>query len=291
MKTRDFLALLRPRHWAKNVFVFAPVVFAGRLNFAGDMLKTALAFVAFCLLSSSAYAYNDIADREQDRLHPQKRCRPVASGKIPPLSAAFVSIITALNGLVICYLVAEPLLVIALTYVALNIAYSVKLKDIPLVDVVSIAAGFIIRTVAGGVAINVPVSKWLLSCTFLLCLFLGFGKRRAELEQLGYKSAVGLRTVFFAYRALLLDILLAVSGVASLVAYVLYAVNPDTIRRFHGPFFVWVSPLVAYGIYRTTLLVREGKAAGPVEAVWKDSRLTSTVLAWAVYAAVVATIA
>jgi len=285
-----FVAVLRPAHWVKNLFVFAALVFAGRLLDAQAWLAAGAAFAGFCLLSSAGYIINDIADLEQDRLHPTKRLRPIASGRIGRGRAAVIAAVCLVVGTVTCALVNAPLLVVSLSYVLFNLIYTFWLKHHMLVDVMCIAAGFVLRAFAGGVAIGVPVSLWLLACTFTLCMFLGFGKRRCEVAQLGgNRAAAAHRATLGGYTLPLLDQLLSVSGGVAIVTYILYTVDPRTIAKLETPYLFFSAPLVIYCIFRYALLVEAGRVSGPAEAVTRDRPFVVALLLWAVYAGAVVT--
>src|SRR5262245_8412683 len=175
---------LRPRQWAKNVFVFAALVFAGRLTDTESLARVGLAFVIFCLLSSAVYLINDVRDREADRLHPTKRHRPIAAGEISPQLAVAVAVVLAIGSLSAAFTLERGFGQVAAGYFVLNLAYSFGLKRVVILDVMIVATGFLLRALAGALVIDVAISRWLVMCTGLLALFLGFVKRRQEVAAL-----------------------------------------------------------------------------------------------------------
>ena len=285
-----YVAALRPVHWVKNLFVFAALVFVGRLLDPGAWVLALAAFAGFCVLSSAGYIINDIADLEQDRLHPTKKLRPIASGAMGKGQGAVLAAVCLVFGIAASALVSLPLLVVALSYVLLGVAYTFWLKHHMLVDVMCIAAGFVLRAFAGGVAIGVPVSLWLLACTFTLCMFLGFGKRRCEVAQLGgNEPAAAHRATLSGYTLPLLDQLLSVSGGVAIVTYILYTVDPRTIQKLGTPYLFFSVPLVMYCIFRFALLVEAGRVSGPAEAVTRDRPFAVALVLWAAYAGIAVT--
>ncbi len=186
---RAILVTLRPRQWVKNAFVAAPLVFSKHLFDASYAWRTAAAMAAFCAVSGAVYTYNDLRDIEQDRLHPLKRHRPIASGALGESTALWTAVLLALSTLGACFVLAWELAAVAGTYMVVNLAYSLRLKHIAFVDVGIIAGGFLLRVVGGAYAIDVPISPWLLACTGLLAAMLGFGKRAHELSAAGGAAA------------------------------------------------------------------------------------------------------
>jgi len=285
----QLFTLMRPRHWVKNLFVFAALLFAGKLLDGRAWLLSTLAFAGFCLLSSAAYVINDIADAEEDCVHPGKKSRPIASGQMSKLEGALLAGVCLAWGISLCVWVNLPLLIVGLLYVALNGLYTFFCKRWILVDVMCIAFGFVLRAVAGGVAIGVPVSLWLLACTFTLCMFLGFGKRRCEAGELGENEAAAHRATLSRYSPPLLDHLLSVSGGVAIVTYILYTLDPRTVEKLGTPYLFFSVPLVIYCIFRVALLVESERVSGPTEAVTRDRPFIAALLVWAAYAAIVVT--
>jgi 4-hydroxybenzoate polyprenyltransferase len=280
---------LRPKQWTKNLVVLAPLLFA-RSVFQGDSaLKALVACASFCLLASAIYLLNDWVDRDKDRLHPEKKNRPIASGAM--------SGPTALIGLVLCLLaggglalwVGPAFAMVGLAYVSLQILYSALLKRLVILDVVVIAMGFVLRVLGGGVAIGVPVSNWLYLCTLLLAIFLGFAKRRHELALL-YEEASSHRANLSEYSLPMLDQMISVVAASCILAYALYTVAPRTLEHVGSDRLKYTVPFVIYGIFRYLFLIHKRGAGGSPErvllsdpATWVDIVLFLTVASWALY--------
>ncbi len=278
MLTSIFVSL-RPRQWVKNLFVFAGLVFAQKL-FTPSVWPALGAFAVFCALSGSVYLVNDAADREKDRLHPDKKWRPIASGRLPAgtaVTAAAVLVVAALAG---SLALSRPLAVVALAYAVLLGAYSVWLKHVVIVDVIVVAIGFVLRAVAGAVAIDVGISGWLLICTVLMALFLALGKRRHEYLTLG-EAAVRHRPILAEYSAGLLDQMIAVVTASTVTAYALYTMSPETVAKFETRLLPATLPFVLYGIFRYLyLLYRRQLGGNPSELFLNDGPLLVNTLLW-----------
>ncbi len=266
------LKTLRPHQWVKNLFVAAALVFSRHLTNPEYVLRTTIAVLAFCLLSGAVYAFNDVRDVEGDRAHPKKRNRPIASGALSErtaMTAAFVLALVALGG---SFVLSWKLAAIAALYLAQNVAYSVKLKQIAFIDVGVIATGFILRVLAGAAAIDVPASGWLLVCTALLATFLGLGKRAHELawaERTG--QAHETRASLAGYRIPVVRAAMFVIGLVTCVAYLAYTVDPHTVEYFHTDELPYSSPFVLLGILRfLSLALWYPKDESPTEAMLKD---------------------
>jgi 4-hydroxybenzoate polyprenyltransferase len=266
---RDWASLFRPREWLKSVFVLAPFLFSQspfNLPLLGQGL---IACFCFCLLASAVYAVNDIVDAEADQAHPRKKHRPIASGAISPLAAgvgAFLLVVTAF-GLAFATL-APAFLLLAGLYVVNSLAYCLILKHRVILDVIVIAVGFVIRLLAGCVAIGVVPSSWLVVCGFSLALVLGFGKRRMEIA--GLREKAKFRPALRSYDAAKLDTLSAIVTALTLVAYLLYTVSGETVARHHTGNLIYTIPFVAYGLFRYLFKTQEGKGDGPADVLCKD---------------------
>jgi 4-hydroxybenzoate polyprenyltransferase len=276
------LVSLRPRQWVKNLFVFGGLVFGQRL-FDLPAVGTALAaFVVFCGLSGAIYLLNDVADRDKDRLHPDKRTRPVASGRLPAgvaLGAATALIVTGLTAAIWLSL---PFGLAAAAYVVLLSAYSAWLKHVVIVDVLVVALGFVLRAAGGALAIGVAISGWLLICTILLALFLALGKRRHEVLTLE-EGAARHRPILAEYSAGLLDQMIAVVTASTVTAYALYTMSPETVAKFHTSLLPLTLPFVLYGIFRYLyLLYRRQLGGNPSDMVVRDRALLVNTLLWLV---------
>lgn len=264
------LRTLRPRQWVKNIFVVAPLVFSLRLTQPESLVRALLAFILFSLISGCVYVLNDLVDVDKDRLHPQKRTRPIASGALSQ-SAAWIYLMIALPlCLVACYLLEPRFTAAAAGYFVLNVAYSFKLKDIAYVDVLLIATFFLLRVVAGAFAIEVPASPWLLVCTGLLALFLGFGKRAHELANTADPSEQ--RPALQHYHLATLRWILHSLGIVTVVVYVLYTVNAHTEEMFGTTLLVYTVIFPIVGILRFVhLATTRHDAESPTEEMLKDA--------------------
>jgi 4-hydroxybenzoate polyprenyltransferase len=277
----NLLISLRPGQWTKNLFVFAALVFAQRLNDSDAVLRSLAAFVIFCALSSTIYLINDVLDREQDRRHPLKINRPIASGAISPALALGVAAILGTAAMIAAAAVGWPLFQMAAAYVVLLSAYSAFLKHIVILDVLTIAAGFTLRAAAGAAAILVPISHWLLVCTTLLALFIALSKRRHELTLLT-ETATDHRPILGDYTPYLLDQMISVVTASTLIAYAFYTISPETTEKFGTDLLSLTIPFPLYGIFRYLYLVhRRDEGGSPAELVLNDRPLLVCVALWA----------
>ncbi len=283
---KAFVRLIRPHQWVKNLFVLGPLLFSGRALQPDAQLKAALAFVMFCLLASSVYVFNDLVDREADRAHPVKRFRPIASGAVKPTRAWAVAFACLASSLIIAASVGRGLLLCAIGYVGLNVAYSLRLKHVVILDVFTIAAFFILRLLAGAAAVSVRPSVWLLLCGGLLALYLGFAKRRHELVLLGSGSGAH-RTVLAQYTTGFLDQLSAVLLAVLVVSYIMYTIESETALLVGGERLSYSSVFVLYGVLRYLYLVNQSLDANPTDTLLTDRGLLTACVLWAVYCAAV----
>ncbi len=283
------LRQLRPRQWTKNLALYAPLLFARKVLDPGSVVQATVAVLAFCFLASGVYVVNDWLDREQDRIHPEKRGRPIASGRIRgPLAAGLVVGCWALAFGLAAW-VGPAFLGLATGYVALQIAYSLVLKHQVILDVLVIALGFVLRVIGGGVAIDVPVSNWLYLCTLLLAVFLGFAKRRQELGSLA-ADAVGHRASLSQYTLPMLDQMITVVAASCVLAYALYTVSPDTVQHVGSDGLKYTVPFVLYGIFRYLFLVhKKGLGGSPEKILLSDAPMIINLVlylgiaGWALY--------
>jgi len=271
---------MRPRQWTKNAFVFAALVFDEKLTQVPLLIETLAAFLFFCLISSTVYIVNDLADRERDQVHPTKRLRPLASGQLAPrfaISAAIGMAVIALGG---SFAIRPELGWVVLAYLLLNLAYSFYLKNIVIVDVMSIAAGFVLRVVAGVVVVQVArFSPWLYVCTTLLALFVGLGKRRHELILLA-DNANSHRAILDHYTVPFLDQLISLVTSTTVVAYSLYTFSAPNLPPNHS--MMLTIPFVLYGLFRYLYLIHVRKLGGaPDELLLQDMPLLLSVVLWA----------
>jgi len=282
VKTRSAaLKLLRPHQWVKNTFVFVGLLFGHAWGDAALLTASVCAFAAFCALSSAVYVVNDWIDREQDRAHPVKCRRPLASGQVGGLAAAFLAVGCLALGLGLAAYVGTPLVLIALAYLALNLVYNLGAKHVVLLDVFIIAAGFMLRILAGTLGVGLSPSHWLLLCGFSLTLFLGFAKRRAELTALRGRDAASHRRVLSHYSPAMLDKMIAVVISAVVVTYSLYTVSPETIALHGTHNLIYTVPFVLYGLFRYVFLLHRREGGGdPAVELLRDRHLQMAVLGW-----------
>ena len=295
---RAVLHLIRVRQWAKNSLLFAGFIFAGRLRASGAELipeatRVLLAFVCFCALSGMAYVINDWADIARDRLHPTKKNRPLASGQISRRGAIAILVVFTLIALSCGALIwfsqkdARGFALAAAGYFALTLAYSFFLKHEVIIDVLSVAIGFVIRVVAGCLAVPVWVSPWIIFCTFSLALFIGLCKRRAELREMGEDSG-NTRKVLLHYSTEMLDILIAISAGLTIVAYSFYtftAHHADALGQSYEstPLLMATIPFVVYGVFRYLFLAISSSVGGEPEQMLRDKRLMANLALWAIF--------
>ena len=279
---RDLIISMRPVHWSKNLLVFAGLLFAGKATDPELLLQSIMAFAAFCMISSFLYIYNDLKDAPQDRLHPIKKNRPIAAGRISESKVRFFAMLLGCAGVVLGSLLPNKTITVLLVYMVINIFYSEWLKQVVILDVMTIATGFVLRVLAGTFAIGVESSHWLLICTFLLSLFLGFGKRRNELLVLE-SGGENHRKVLAHYSPYFLDQMISVVTPSTLVCYVLYTVSPETVLKVGSRGLLATAPFVIYGIFRYLYLVHERKQGGdPSVLLVRDPLLLISVVGWAV---------
>jgi len=275
------LRSLRPAQWAKNAFVLAPLVFAHRLEDPRLLASAALAFVAFCAASSAVYLVNDLADREQDRQHPVKRLRPIASGALPASVATGAAALLAGAAALLSVGLGAGFAAALASYFALNLLYTFWLKHIVILDVMSISASFVLRVLGGAAAIAVEVSSWLALCTTFVALFLAFSKRRHELMLLA-ASAANQRRVLDQYSPTFLDQMINVTTASTVICYALYAVAPETAARLGTRYLIATLPLVLYGIFRYLyLLYQRPGPRNPTEAILRDPPFLANLALWA----------
>ena len=273
-KMKDYFSIMRPAHWSKNLFVFVGLVFGGKLFGPVDEVVLAAgsalgAFLCFSLAASAIYIFNDIVDSEVDRLHPEKCKRPIAAGAISVGSAAVLGVICAAVAIAASLMLVRQLAVIIILYIVLMVLYSLFLKKMMILDCIVISIGFCLRAVAGAVAVGVFISPWLIICTFALCLFLGFGKRRSEVTLLG-DNREEFRQTLGGYTPELLGHMVDVSSALAIVCFLLYSTDERTVSIFGSNNLVYTTPLVLYCIFRFSALIQKGKFSGPVGLILHD---------------------
>jgi 4-hydroxybenzoate polyprenyltransferase len=273
------LTSMRPEQWTKNLIVFAALIFGRRLQDPAAVGLSLAAFLIFCGLSGAVYLFNDVVDREADRHHPLKQRRPIAAGELSVHAALAAAALLAVTAVVSAFLVGWTFGVIAVAYLGLFAGYSRFLKHIVIVDVLTIAIGFVLRAAAGAAAIAVPMSQWLLVCTILLALFLGLSKRRHELTLLT-ADAAGHRRILEEYNPYLLDQMIGVVAASTLMAYIIYCTSPETIEKFGTTQLVLTTPFPIYGIFRYLYLVHQRGSGSPSEVLLTDRPLVACIALW-----------
>ncbi len=278
---------LRPAQWVKNLVIFAGLIFGRRLFDPVALVEAVSAFAVFCVLSGVVYLVNDIADRETDRQHPLKARRPIASGALPVPVAATAALVLGSVGLAAAFGVGRAFAGVAAAYLTLLMLYSGPLKHIVIIDVLTIAIGFVLRAVAGAVAVNVEISHWLLVCTILLALFIALAKRRHEIVLLA-GGAANHRPILGEYSAYLLDQMIGVVTASTLIAYVFYTISPETQAKFDTPWLGLTIPFPLYGIFRYLYLVHQREGGGsPADLLLTDRPLLACVALWALAVALI----
>jgi 4-hydroxybenzoate polyprenyltransferase len=273
------LVSLRPRQWVKNLFVFAAVIFSQNL-FTPLVWRAVGAFVVFCALSGAIYLINDVADADKDRLHPVKRRRPIAAGDLPRGGAIALAAALLLASLAASFRLSWRFGLVALAYGGLLVAYSAWLKHLVILDVLTVAVGFVLRAVAGAEAVDVDISGWLVICTILIALFLALGKRRHEYLTLK-GAAAAHRPILAEYGEGFLDQMIAVVTASTVTAYALYTMSPETVAKFHTRLLPLTLPFVLYGIFRYLyLLYRRELGGNPSDLLLSDKALLVNTVLW-----------
>jgi len=271
---------MRPKQWVKNLLVFAALIFSENLFDLTKLLQTLAAFVAFCLASGAVYIINDLVDRENDRSHPQKSRRPIASGRVGVAPARLTGAASVALALGSGFWLDWRFGLLLAAYLVMQLAYSLALKKVVVLDVMIVAAGFAIRAVSGTFVVHVRLSPWLFVCTILLALFLAIAKRRHELVNLE-GGGVAHRSVLGQYSRTLLDQMIAVATSATVIAYCLYTIAPETVAKFGTHNLILTVPFVLYGIYRYLYLVyREEQGGAPEKVLFTDPPLFIAILLW-----------
>ena len=281
-----FLQIMRPLHWTKNMFVFAALIFGQKLDVPLAVGRAIGGFFCFSLAASAVYIFNDIIDRKTDRLHPEKCNRPIAAGTVSAGSAVLMSILCAIVAIVGSFMLAHNFAFIILIYIILMILYSLLLRRMMILDCVVISIGFCLRAIAGVVVLQeiyeeVFISPWLIICTFALCLFLAFSKRRSEIAQLREDSESFRRTLAGYTPELLAHMLDVTSGLA-VICFLLYAMDDRTLRLFGTNNLVYTTPLVLYCIFRLSALIQQGRFSDPVQLILHDWLFQIGLVLWVI---------
>jgi 4-hydroxybenzoate polyprenyltransferase len=274
------LRLMRPHQWLKNGFVFVGLLFGHVWNQAETIQAVLMATAAFCLVSSAIYVINDLTDREADRLHPKKRHRPLAAGLVSPGQAIILALLCAVGGLILAYAASVNAFVIVLVYALLNMAYSWHLKQVVILDVFIIAAGFMLRILAGTIGVGIPPSSWLLLTGLMVTLFLGFAKRRSEMAVME-QGGEAARKVLLNYSLPMLDLMIGVCAAGVVMSYSLYTMSAETLAIHHTDKLIYTVPFVLYGLFRYLHLTFSSDAGeDPARDLVRDPHMLVTVLGW-----------
>jgi 4-hydroxybenzoate polyprenyltransferase len=277
-----YVRLLRPRQWVKNLIAYAPALFGSQLFKQHVFIEATICVVAFCLASSAIYILNDIMDRTNDRLHPRKRNRPIASGAVPVPTASVLAVLLVIGALALSMVSGPQLALVVAGYIAMMVAYCLILKQVVLVDVLIIAAGFVLRALGGAVACRIEPSPWFLLCTIFGALFLAIEKRSNEARTLDAEASAHRKTLSM-YPKELLEKLQSLVTSSLLISYALY-----TFHSPHGMMMMITVPIVLYAIMRYQLLSISGELTGsPEEALLRDSSLKASVILWVIVCAIV----
>lgn len=273
----QYLRLMRIPHWIKNFFIFAPLVFSLHFTLLPSILLSVYAFAAFCLVSSSVYILNDLIDREKDRLHPDKKDRPLASGKASPVIAVVLASVLFLGGLAITYFINLYTMLAFGGYFITVLLYSLFIKNEVILDVFFIAMGFVLRVAAGAAAIGVGLSNWIFLTTLFIALFLGFGKRRHELIMT--EDSHRHRPVLKEYNVRLLDYMIVISVTLTIITYSLYVIDPDTTARFGTRSLLYTLPFALYGLFRYMYdIYQKAEGGDPADIVIRDKHILVDVI-------------
>jgi 4-hydroxybenzoate polyprenyltransferase len=291
-KVISYVECLRPGQWTKNLVVLAAVIFSRNMFVPAMALRSLAALGIFCLLAGSVYVFNDLADSERDRLHPEKSKRPIASGRVSRTGALVLGFSTAVVGLALAWTLGTSFLLVAAIYFALITGYSMGLKNVVVLDVMIISIGFILRAIAGVEALKsldpgVEISPWLLVCTLFLALFLGFNKRRHELGLLA-EGAGDHRRSLMEYSREFLDTMIAVVTASTVIAYSIYTIWPATVEKFDTTNLIYTVPFVVFGLFRYMyLVIMKNKGGNPSEVLVSDLPIVADIAVWIFVVAVV----
>ncbi|MDF3821652.1 decaprenyl-phosphate phosphoribosyltransferase [Leptospira sp. 96542] len=275
-----YIKLMRIPQWIKNLILFAGLIFSKKVFEVPSLTKVSLAFVCFSLVASCQYVFNDFLDQKEDAKHPEKKHRPLASGKLDSGIALAITLIILPIALVGSYLLSAEFFYLTLFYLCFNMLYSKVLKHIVILDVMSISIGFVLRAIAGAIVIGVQFSQWLILCTFMLALFWGFSKRRGEINIL--KSDAGKhRKILEEYSIEFLDLMMAVVAGLTLVSYVMYSVSADTAKSLGTPYMVYTVPVVVYAIFRSLYIIYiKNMGHDPTRAILTDRSVLISGIIW-----------
>ncbi len=288
MKILKLLELIRPKQWIKNLFLFAPILFAGQMLNLGLLSKNLIAFVAFCGVSSCVYIINDIVDIESDRVHRKKRYRPLASGEITIRTAIIFLVILLILTILLSLTLNLYFGITAFIYFVINILYSFKVKHIVILDVFFVSLGFMLRVAAGAAAISVPVSSWMILTTIFVSLFLAVSKRRAELSQIEQENIEKQRKVLDHYAIEFTEQMNTIAATGTIICYALYTVSSKAISTFQTDKLIYTTPFVIYGIFRYLYLIhKKNLGESPTQIVTKDVPIIINTIIWFIASALI----
>lgn len=277
---KNFWILMRPRQWVKNGFVFMGILFANAWRQPGMSQRVLLTALAFSLIASGVYVLNDLLDRARDLDHPTKKFRPLAAGKVPVTVAIALLIVLWIAGGAVGLLVSRAVLLILVAYVGINLLYSLGLRQVVILDVFLIASGFMLRILAGTLGVGIAPSQWLLICGFMVALFLGFAKRRAELYALSGETS-SHRRVLELYQPVLLDKMIVVTATCVILTYSLYTMSPVTVQNHHTESLIYTAPFVVYGIFRYIYtLHHQQTGTEPANEIFRDPHILLAIAGW-----------
>lgn len=283
----QYILLMRIHQWIKNSIIFAGIIFGRKLSDPDAILKSFFAFLLFSVIASCQYVVNDYLDRKEDALHPEKKHRPLASGKIDPSLALLLTVVILPLALIFAYMLHPYFFALCSFYFCFNLVYSKYLKHIVILDVMSISIGFVIRAISGAVVVGVSFSSWLLLCTFMLALFWGFSKRRGELILLD-KSASSHRKILEEYSPQFLDLMMSIASTMTLISYIMYTISPDTIQKMGTDKLVYTIPVVVYAIFRSLYIIYiKNMGHNPSKAILTDISVLLSGLVWVVMVTII----
>lgn len=278
---------MRIHQWIKNSIIFAGIIFGRKLSDPDAILKSFFAFLIFSVIASCQYVVNDYLDRKEDALHPEKKHRPLASGKIDPSLALLLTVIILPLALILSYTLHPFFFALCSFYFGFNLVYSKYLKHIVILDVMSISIGFVIRAISGAIVVNVRFSSWLLLCTFMLALFWGFSKRRGELILLD-KSATSHRKILEEYSPQFLDLMMSIASTMTIVSYIMYTISPDTIQKMGTDKLVFTIPVVIYAIFRSLYIIYiKNMGHNPSKAILTDLSVLLSGVVWVIMVTII----
>ena len=277
---KNIIFLLRPNQYIKNIFIFLPLFFSLKIIELNLFLNATIAFIAFSLISSAVYIFNDFHDIKEDRLHPKKKSRPLASGTITKSQSIGIMVVFFLLGFGLAYIIHISVSMIVLAYAAMNIIYTLYLKKVAIIDVTIIAFGFVMRIFVGSYSTDVPLSKWIIIMTFLLALFIVLAKRRDDVL-IHLNTGNKMRKVVNNYNLQFIDTTLAIMAAVVIVTYILYTTSPGVVEKFHGEHLYLTSLFVILGIMRYLQIILVMKDGGsPTEIVLKDLFIQMILFGW-----------